>query len=131
MQWLIDLIIEEIGVPPCFIDRGDPAVVDYVVGDLVIDNDWHDLDLSAIVPENAKGVVIHTLLTTQQVGLNFNLRKKGNTNAINISQAWSAVAFESFSPDMTVPCDENRKIQYKVWPGNWLILQLTVKGWWL
>jgi len=52
------ILSSDIGKPPGFEDRGDPAVYDYDKNDLTKDGAWHDLDLSGIVPENAKAVFI-------------------------------------------------------------------------
>jgi len=41
-----------------FVDRGDPAAVDFVYTDLITDGTWRELDLSAFIPATARGVLI-------------------------------------------------------------------------
>jgi len=41
-----------------FVDRGDPASVDFVYTDLTRDGAWHELDISAFIPAIARGVLI-------------------------------------------------------------------------
>lgn len=134
MQWLIDIIKEWViaqgYLTDGFVNRGDPAVVDYVTGDLIKDNAWHDLDLSAIVPENVKGVALYVSILELHIGTSVRFRKKGNTNPANVSRIYNQVAFEPNATDMTVPCDENRKIQYFASNVDFVILNITVKGWW-
>ncbi len=135
VQWLINLIAEkviaEIGIPPTFIDRGDPGTVDWTAGDFTKDNTWRDLDLSSIVPENAKGVALSVAALCEQIGINVYFRKKGNVNTPNRSRLQTQVGYGTMPADITVACDENRKIQYLMGLATWLSLEVTVKGWWL
>ncbi|GAH84380.1 unnamed protein product, partial [marine sediment metagenome] len=93
-----------------FVDRGDPAAVDWVTGDFTRDGAWHDLDLSAIVPAGAKAVVFQGFFKSSVVEEIFQLRKKGNANAVNVSQLRSQVAAVLISGDLTCPCDTDRFI---------------------
>lgn len=131
MQWLVDLIIEAIGIPPVFIDRGDPAAIDYTTGDFTKDNTWRDLDLSGIIPENAQGVVLNLRMNITVVNKFFALREKGNVNANNIARAYSQAANITYAADLICPLPTSRILEYIIAPGVWTILDLTVKGWWL
>lgn len=130
MQWLIDLIIEAIGIPPVYIDRGDPADWDWELGDFVADGTWRDLDLSAIVPANAKGVIFFAAVRNAAIGKNFQLRKKGNVNERVVALARTQVGAQFVYEDLTTACDDDRIIQYNATAGVWQNLFLVVKAWW-
>lgn len=131
MQWLIDLIIEKIGIPPVFIDRGDPATADFDEGDLIANDAWHDLDLSSITPNGAKGVCLYISMFPPGVTHYLYFRKKGNVNFSNISGVISEIAGVISDHDITVPLDADRKIEYLLITGYAGTLTITVKNWWL
>lgn len=131
MQWLIDLIIDAIGVPPCYVDRGDPAAYDYYVGDFTKDGAWHDLDLSAIVPAGAVSVCILIYLKSLSSGRWFRLRQKGKVNEFNICSRITPIAATAYITDGVVTLDANRVIQYKIQNTTWNNIRLCIKGWWL
>lgn len=134
MQWLIDIIQEWVQaqgyLTAGFVDRGDPAVPDFVITDLIKDDAWHEKKLSTIVPAGAKAVALNVLVIANAVTVKFEVRKKGNTNVTNISQMWPQVAFETVTADMIVACSEDRKIEYRADAIVWLSMDITVKGWW-
>lgn len=134
MQWLIDLIkdwiIAQGYVTSCFTNRGDPAIEDFNSGDITDDDAWHDLDLSGIVPAGATAASISVSMLAQQVGLAFSLRRKGNANIYNVAIGFTQVAYGAKGLDLVVPLDGDRKCQYNAANGNWLVLDITVKGWW-
>lgn len=131
MQWLIDLIVEAIGVPPTFIDRGDPAVVDFDKDDLTQNNAWHDLDLSGIIPSNATAVLLTIEIDSVFTQKKLWIRKNGNANTINKSQILTAVANGNRGADFTVPVGTDGIIEYLTSVPPWTRLDITVKGWWL
>lgn len=131
MQWLIDLVIEAIGIPPVFIDRGDPAVPDFPVGSFIIDNAWHDLDLSGIVPATASAVLLAIEIASINAASQVILRKKGNINHINISQILTQVGGFLISGDFVCPIGSDGLLEYQIPPNPWIFLNVTVKGWWL
>ena len=131
MQWLIDLVIEAIGIPPCFIDRGDPASWDWTASDFARDATWRDLDLSGIVPEGATSVLFGILIMDTSIGRDFYLRKKGNANSKNISFLTTQVASVWMKTDCVCPCDSNRFVQYNSNISAFGQIQVCVKGWWL
>ncbi len=131
MEWLIDLIIEAIGVPPCFIDRGDPATYDWTVGDFTADGAWHDLDCSAIVPAGATAVVLTVNGLAVTVARSLKLRRKGNVNEINIAHLNVQAAVISNAEEYIVPLDSNRFLEYKITIGGFLALNASVVGWFL
>lgn len=131
MQWLVDLVIAAIGIPPTFIDRGDPVAWDYQKGDFISNDAWHDLDLSAIVPEGAVAVALAVKATHLIAQKTFIFRKGGNVNWTNLAQGITQTADFIYFCDLIVACDADRKIQYYMTTGVWEELYVTVKGWWL
>ncbi len=114
-----------------FIDRGDPAAWDWTVINFTRDFNWHDLDLSGIVPAGAKSVLFLGELKDDLVGKVFYLRKKGNVNTRNKCVVITQVSGIGNTHDLVCPCDSNRKVQYASNAVDNTVLNLIVKGWWL
>ena len=109
-------------------DRGDPAASDFAVGDLTTDAAWHDLDLSAIVPVNAKAVILYVQIQAPAQG-SIYFRKNGNVNAVNISRAFIQVANIPIAFDFVVPLDQNRVVEYTATNIAWNTVTIAIKGW--
>jgi hypothetical protein len=109
-------------------DRGDPTADDFNQTTLTFDSTWHDLDVSSIVPENAKAVLLVVLIKDNLVGTQFQVRKNGNTSGYNRSQIYTQVANNYMISDFIIACDNNRIIEYSGISGT-DELTLTIKGW--
>lgn len=131
MQWLIDLIIEAIGVPPCYIDRGDPVNADFATEDFTLDDAWHELDLSSLIPAGATAVALTGLFINEQVQRLAMFRLHGNSNAANVARIYTQSASLTICSDFVVALDPDRKIDYLFEGFFWSTISLTVKGWWL
>jgi len=118
-----------------YVDRGDPAADDYLVGDFTTDDTWRDLDLgpggAGIIPAGAIAVLLSLGVLDNTANANFQLRKNGNSNAKAISALRTQVANVRNDNTAIVACDANGVIEYKaenvVWTGIWI----TVMGWWI
>jgi len=113
-----------------YVDRGDPAAVDYEKEDLTIDGAWHELDLSAIVPAGAKAVLFASRCEGNAVNWKICIRKKGNTNTVNQACLETIRANVTRYRTGTVAVDVNRKVEYNADNQAWTTLSLTVRGWW-
>jgi len=111
------------------VDRGDPAANDFTAAQLSTDGTWHDLDLSAIVPAEARAVKIKIEYTDDVVGSYFLFRKKGNVNLINVGASCINVANKYISPEFDIFLDENRVIQYQASNAEFVEINITVRGW--
>lgn len=135
MQWLIDLVAERviatIGIPPTYIDRGDPAAIDYTVGDFTRDDTWRELDLSAIVPEGATAVALTLVFNYGATNRHAYFRKNGNANDIIFTGLTNPVATLDYIGDLVCAVSSDRKIDYKISTGIGMVVNLSVKGWWL
>lgn len=113
-----------------FKDRNDPAAWDWVIGDLVVGGAWHDLDLSAIVPENAKAVLIRLRYRGAIIGVESNLRANGKANAFNVVRFDSQIANLAEEYNVVVQCDPNRLIEYHIGVPAIDRFQIVIMGWW-
>lgn len=114
----------------CFIDRGDPANPDFLIGDLTDDFAWRDLDLSGIIPAGAKGVTLGCIIANSVINKNLMIRKNGNANTANAGYLNCQIANITKGGDITCPLDDNRKVEYRLTAGTWLFVSITVKEWW-
>lgn len=112
-----------------FVDRGDPAAVDWDQAVLTQDNAWHDLDCSSIVPVGAKGIVFALRVRNNLVNKLFSLRKNGNVNSVNISTLATEISNVWNGDDPVCPCDNNRFVEYRTTAGGIWLITLSVKGW--
>lgn len=112
-------------------DRGDPAAFDYLKAALTTDATWRDLDLSAIVPANAKYVLLRTSLESANPGDMIRYRENGNANEINICSCESLRANVERNRMVMVACDANRVIEYNADNIAWTTLSIVVRGWWV
>lgn len=113
-----------------YVDRGDPSSPDYTSATLTLDNNWHDLDLSGIIPAGGKAALFRIIARTASVGSSIQFKMKGKTQSstvatvyINVSNGWEWT-------EKIVPVDANRFIEYKISNVSWSALTLTVAGWW-
>ena len=111
------------------VDRGDPAANDFAVGDLTTDGDWHDLDLSSIVPEGTVAVKIMVAIEDDTAGSAFSLRKNGNSNTTNRFRIIVQDAGDIMVGSDIVFCDENRVIEYLATSTTWTTINIAVTGW--
>lgn len=129
MLWLFEAFLEYVRIKGMFVDRGDPAAADYVLGDFTRDNTWYELDLSGIVPANAKAVSVTLLMASPILGKQAFFRKHGNANARNVSVAYTQVNNVRVGHDLVIPVDTDRKIDY-LFQAGFNFINFTVKGWW-
>jgi hypothetical protein len=114
--------------PGTLVDRGDASSADFEVGGLTIDNAWHDLDLSSIVPAGAIMVRFAVLYNSGVDAARWMwFRKNGNSNELSKSgirsETWSVQ-----HPTIDVFCDSNRVIEYLI-NDSLTTLSMTVTGW--
>ena len=111
-----------------FVDRGDPAAIDYGDGDFTHNGLWIDLDLSSIVPAGAIAVVLYVVVGAGgAVGQGLLFRKNGNSKVVNTPGVGdSGHAFGSGT--VIVPCDSGRVIEYNC-GGAVTVANVVVVGW--
>ena len=131
MQWIINMILELAKEQIGYFNRGDNTPNDFAIGDLTLDGAWHDLDLSAIVPENAKCVDIKVNIRNDFVDRRFDIRENGNVNTVNLLSLWTQVAGIRLGGLFPINLDANRVVEYRAPAAGWTLIFLNVNGWWL
>jgi len=113
-----------------YTDRGDVSSVDFDQGDLTLNENWHDLDLSSIIPAGTKSVNLLIQINWGSTGRALVLRKNGNTNAKNVMRCWQQVASSAITYHGIVSVDENRKIEY--WGhASPISIEITILSWFI
>jgi len=132
MQHLIDLIaarvIATIGVPPVYVDRGDIAASDWLVGDFTRDNAWHDLNLSGVIPSGLSLVHFRCFILSTVVNKAAMFRTKGNSNEINMHKFWVPVASMWHQMDFMIPPSVDNKVQYRISSTDITGMSLSIVG---
>lgn len=134
MQWLIDIIKE--WHDGWFADHGGyhnrqaPYKHDFKVTDFTWDGEWHDLDLSSIVPEGAKAANLHATFHHSDIAVIGYFRSKDVINIHATCQARPQIANHFNCFRRAVGLDANRVIQYMFTTGPWDEFLMSVKGWW-
>lgn len=118
--------------PSGFCDRGDVSAYDFYIEDFIVDNTWHGLDLSTIVPPTARAVLLAVEIADDNIDGWFQLAKYGHTGGNNISHGQLQVANHGLHYDAVVQCGPDGMLQYRAWsyapPFN--SIRVLVKGWW-
>lgn len=112
-----------------FVDRGDPAVVDFDQNDLTKDSNWYDLDLSSIVPANTKAILLSVFGAATATNKIIAFRKNGNANEYNAGRLDTQAAGVRLDSQILVACDSSRVVEYFASTATWLYIGITVCGW--
>jgi len=135
MQWLIDIAKEAMqnwiydnGI---YRDRGDPAAYDWTKATLTADGVWRELDLSGIVDEHSKAVLLKCVIKAHTVAWSLNFRRAGNVNLTAVPAVPIYVANITHTGLVVVSLSDDYKIEYMASTGAWDYLSVVVLGWWL
>jgi hypothetical protein len=121
-------------------DRGDPSAIDWDKDDFTKDGPigdysntyWHDLDCSAIVPEDAKAIVFMLNINAYAAGAYFIMRKNGNSYANAFGWTGTQVSGVWAGGQLIVPCDSNQVVEYWARSSSevtWNGINVTIVGW--
>lgn len=109
-------------------DRGDPSGYDFQIGSgLTADGNYHDLDLSSIVPAGATMVLLRAVVVATNTDRDLLFRKNGNTNSYNVAQLKTYAA--NNVQDFIVACDTNRVVEYLISGSGITGVAIVVRGW--
>lgn len=131
MQWAVDYLLKNFTQAVGYYDRGDPGIWDWQLVDLIADNAWHDLDLSAIVPAGATIVRFQTIFRSTSTNSRFMIREKGNVNSFNVSSIGIQLGNETLEEQLFCAPDADRVIQYRFVSPVPSFFRMTVCGWWM
>jgi len=95
-----------------FTDKGDVDALDYEIGDLTIDGQWNELDLSSKVGAAKVLVCIRAFLDTTVAGKIGKFKTNGSTYNYNSPQIITSVASKAIAFDIWVVTDAAGKIEY-------------------
>jgi hypothetical protein len=121
----------EIGEFHGFVNRGDPSAHDFELSQLPVSGAWADLDLSSIVPTNARAVLLRMHITASTVGAALNIRKKGSTYYVNLTQIYTQAADQPINYADICPVGPNGMLEYLKTDITWTAIHIAVKGWWI
>lgn len=114
-----------------YVDRGDPSVFDFTLVDFITDGNWHELDLSSIVPEGATAISFRLTVQSVNIADYFVFRKKGNINERNKLAVRTQVATVPSDGDGIVSCSVDRKIEYRATNTIFQAMILNISGWFI
>lgn len=129
MQWLIDLVIKAIGVPPCYVNRGDATGTDFTMADLTMDWGVHYLDLSGIIPEGATAVHLYFAFVANAAGTCMWLQPSDCVHCFSALGMTSQVANIEIDCDGFVALGPDRKIKYQGGAPPMTAVFIHVRGW--
>lgn len=135
MQWLINLVAEkviaEIGVPPCYIDRGDFTGEFASINAGLNDGLWHEIDFSSIVPANAKAVVIRLRAENTVAGESIQVQPKDTLKDVPGHCAFSIPSADITNRTwMVIGLSTDLKIIYNATSlGVWSNSGVSLRGW--
>jgi hypothetical protein len=111
------------------VDRGDVSSPDFDTLDFTIDDDWHVLDLSSILPKGNILFRFQLLIKVDAADSLIEFRKNGNANHINVANLGTHVADIIVDSNLHVMCDSNRLVEYRGTTATWETIQFVVLGW--
>lgn len=134
MQWLIDIIkawVQAQGyLTDGYVNRGDPAIIDFDMGDLIMDWGIHYLDLSAIVPEGVKAVHLFFYFISANAGTCMWLMSSDCVNCWSALGGTTQVAGIEYDKDGPVALGPDRRIKYSAGSPPITSVAILVRGWW-
>ena len=112
-----------------YVDRGDVSTYDFTTLDFTCDGNWHDLDLSSILPKGNILLRFELLIEDNAINSLIEFRNNGNVNDINVTALRTQVSNIPTNNNMHVLCDSNRLIEYRCTNTTWSAITLVVLGW--
>ena len=101
---------------------------DYALGDFIRDNDWHEKDISGIVPAGPTKVQMYARLYASGTQHQMSWRKGGETNAILLARHDAGNENRDYIFLWWVDVSSDRKIDYKVTAGTMSNLDVVILG---
>lgn len=121
--------MSQIGVGVTIGQCGELADYHFKLADFTRDGNWHELDLSSIVPTGTKVVLLYISVGDNVAGSYLYLRKKGQTNIYNLSQYVTQVADKAYGHFDLLFCSSDYKLEYLAGNGDFTAINMVVKGW--
>ncbi len=116
---------------PTWVDRGDVANADFVFGDLTKDDAWHDMDLSGIIGTGNKLVLIAGYVQANDAGRRLLIQTKSTDSSFNLAGCYTQEASIYRYVSYWVNPDTDSIVRYMATSGGWVVMSLTVRGWFI
>lgn len=114
-----------------FVDRGDYNLFDFNLEDFTTDGNWHDLDLSSIIPINTKLIRLSLYLKSDSDSSAMRIRKKGYTSEYNWFKSYPRAANTGGIQEGDIICNSNRLVEYKIDVATWISIEFYIRGWFM
>lgn len=113
-----------------FRDRGSLChPPDFTVDDLVIDGDWHTLDLSGIIPQGVKAVYVQLLVKATEVGKIIRLRKDSSAGTLSTCVGRTIVANELLNIPVEMGVTPEQTLDYWIESSTWSNFSWRIRSW--
>lgn len=115
-----------------FMKKPDQQSYDFTLSDFTIDDNYHDLDLSTLIPAGAKVVLLWGAYKTNTADSEARLAQYGHTGLYLKTLRHQHVVNVGQDIDCLMPVDSNRKIQYAFASGpTYVYINLQVVAWFI
>ena len=114
-----------------FVDRVEEGGYDKLVADFTKDDNWHELDLSGIIPKNATWIFFTIIIGSADDTAEVYFREVGGTAGNYRGRQYVQVANKPIVLTSYIPITNAGKIEYRVSNVTWTYLHLTVRGWFI
>jgi len=112
-----------------FFVKADQEDYDFNKTDLTNDYEYHDLDLSGIIPAGTVAVLLWGVFKGDVADSEVTFAKAGYTGTKLKSTFYQSVANQAEGFCTIIPVSPGRKIQYKISYVNWVFVSFSVAGW--
>lgn len=116
-----------------FIQRVNPTVEDFTTTDFTWDGVLHTLDLSTIVPVNAKRVVLSNYIKSDSEDNYLGFCPVNSDEGWDMIKTRAQVANVNHNQEHSVVLSTPQTIKYiaKIYVGTITGLEVTIIGWWV
>ncbi len=111
------------------VSAGDLASRSWDKNDFITDGNYHDLDVSSVVPIAAKIAVFRIRMNSATAGHYCEIRPKGYTNGINIFRSMVMVANKPVDNEFSIVLPSDNILEYEFSNGTLTFIDLDPIYW--
>jgi len=112
-----------------FFAKTDQESYDFLKTDLTTDYQYHDLDLSSIIPPGTVAVLMWGAFKGDVAHAEVNLTRAGYSGNYLKALFFQPIVNEGFGFSAIIPVSPDRKIKYRISNVNWVYVNLNIVGW--
>jgi homoserine acetyltransferase len=109
-----------------FFAKPDQQSYDFTLSDFTRDYQYHDLDLSGIIPAGTKAVLLWGAFKSDTADCEGSFAQSGHTGEYLKSIRFEPVANIGCNIDCLMPVNTDRKIRYRFSNVNYLYINLNI-----